>query len=106
MWSKHCDPDSCRLLYPMNLANLRRCERLYFPRRPTNHHLVDMRFFTQTEMQAALILSPESAATRDLLHLLLPIPEKPHLRANRAAVADASLQFKRDPLVVWCDSVL
>ena len=55
----------------MNVTNLRRCERLYFSRRPSNHHLLDVRFLTQTEMQAALILRPKSAAARDLLHLVL-----------------------------------
>ena len=90
----------------MNLANLRRCERLDFPRRPTNHYLLDVRLFPQTEMQAALILRPEAAAPRDLLHLLLPIPEQPHLCANGAAVADAAFQCKGDPLVVRRDGVL
>ena len=56
--------------------------------------------FPQAEMQAALILRGESAATRDLLHLLLPMPEQPHLCANGAAVAEAAFQGKRDPLVV------
>src|SRR5205823_2417198 len=105
-WSKHWDPDSYRLLYLMNLANLRRCECLYLPRRPTNHRLLDVRLFPQSEMQAALILRPEAAATRDLLHLLLPIPEQPHLRANGATVADAAFQFKGDPLVVRRDGIL
>jgi len=84
----------------MNLADLRRCERLYGPRRPTNHHRLDARLFAQTEMQAALILRPESAATRHFLHLLSPIPEQPHLRANGAAVAAASFQLKRDPRIL------
>ena len=90
----------------MHLAHLRCCERLDVPRRPTNHCLLDMGVFPQTEMQAALILRGEAAATRDLLHLLLPIPEQPHLCANGAAVADAALQGKGDPLIVRRHSVL
>ena len=76
------------------------------PRRPTNHDLLDVRLFAQTEMQAALILRPKAAATRHLLHLLLPIPEQPHLRANGAAVADAAFQVKSDPLMVRRDGIL
>ena len=74
----------------MHLANLRCWKRLDLPRRPTNHRLLDLGVFPQAEMQAALILRGESAATRDLLHLLLSIPEQPHLGANGTAVADAA----------------
>src|SRR5215813_1878411 len=90
----------------MNLTNLRRYERLYFPRRPTNHHLLDVRLLPQAEMQAALILSPKSAATRHLLHLLLPIPEQPHLRTDGTAVANTAFQVKGHPFVVRRDGVL
>src|SRR5215510_3100189 len=106
MSSTHSVPNSSRLLYLMHLAHLWCYERLDLPRRPTNHRLLDVRLFPQTEMQAALILRCESAATRDLLHLLLPIPEQPHLCANGAAVADTAFQCKGDPLVVRCDGVL
>ena len=88
--SAHRLPDSYWLLYLMYVARLRHGERLYFPRRPTNHHFLDMRLFPHTEMHAALILRPEATATRDLLHLLVPIPPQSHLRANGAAVADAA----------------
>src|SRR5215510_5054095 len=106
MSSTHSVPNSSRLLYLMHLAHLWCYERLDLPRRPTNHRLLDVRLFPQTEMQAALILRCESATTRDLLHLLLPMPEQPHLCANGAAVADAAFQGKGDPLVVRRHGVL
>src|SRR5262245_41513066 len=90
----------------MHLAHLWGRERLDLSRRPTNHRLLDVRVLPQTEMQAALILRGESATTRDLLHLLLPIPEQPYLCANGAAVANAAFQRKRDPLVIRLYGVL
>src|SRR4029453_7954740 len=106
MSSTHSVPNSSRLLYLMHLAHLWCCERLDLPRRPTNHRLLDVRPFPQTEMHAALILRGESAATRDLLHLLLPIPEQPHLCGHGAGVADAAFQGQGDPLVVRPHGVL
>ena len=61
--SEHRVPDSYWLLYLMQTARLRRGERLDFPRRPTNHHLVDGCAFPHTEMHATLILRPKAAAT-------------------------------------------
>jgi hypothetical protein len=88
----------------MHLANPRCWQRLDLPRRPTNYHLLDLGAFPQAEMQATLILRGESTATRDLLHLHLPIPGQPHLCANGAAVAGAAFQGKGNPLRLLLDS--
>src|SRR5512145_3232559 len=106
VWSTHGALDSSWLLDAMNFANLRCREGLHVPRRPTNDHLLNVRVFAQTEVHAALILRRESATPRHLLHLLLALPEQPYLCANCAAVADAALQLKGDPLVVRRDAVL
>ena len=90
----------------MHLTYLWRGERLDLPRRPTNHDLLDVRLLPQTEMHTALILCSEAAAPRHLLHLLLPIPEQPHLRANGAAVARATFQRKSDPSAFRRNGVL
>src|SRR5262245_40362326 len=90
----------------MRMANLRSGERLDLPRRPTNHHLLDVRLLPQTEMHPALILCSKATAPRHLLHLLLPIPEQPHLRANGAAIARAALQVKSDPSALRRNGVL
>ena len=52
-----------QLLDLMELAKLRRGERLDLPRRPPNHHLLQVRLFPQAEMHATLILCTEAAAS-------------------------------------------
>jgi hypothetical protein len=50
-------------------------------------------------MQPPLILRRETAAARNFLHLLLPIPEKRYLGADRAAVARRPFELEFDPRV-------
>src|SRR5581483_12361886 len=57
-------------------------------------------------MQPALILRAEAAATRDLLHLLLSIPENAHFGADCAAVALRAGQTELDPFISGINSIL
>ncbi len=57
-------------------------------------------------MQAALILGGETAAAGDFLDLMLTVPEKRDLRADRAAIAARALELELDPLIFRRDGVL
>src|SRR5688572_8441647 len=52
-------------------------------------------------MEAPLILCTKTAAARNLLHLLLPIPKQAYLSSDCTTVAGCPFQFKTNPLVVW-----
>src|ERR1700688_3765881 len=57
-------------------------------------------------MQPAIVLRSKPAAAGNVLYLLLPVPIKSDLRANRTPVAPGSLQSKFDPLVLRVHGVL
>ena len=44
-----------------------------------------------SEVQAALILGAEAAASRNFLNLLLAVPEKTHFRSYGATITGAAL---------------
>src|SRR5580700_7008831 len=57
-------------------------------------------------MKSPLILRGEAATARNLLYLLLAVPEERDLSANRTAVARGSFQLKFDPFIFWRHRVL
>jgi len=65
---------------------------LNFARGPANHDFFNVGIPPQAEMQPPVILRGETAATGDLLHLLLTIPKQRHLGADRAAVTAAVIR--------------
>src|SRR5262245_31060610 len=94
-----------RLLQFVDFVGLWRPDSLRFAGRPANLDAVNVRVFSEAEMQTPLILRAESAATRDFLRLLLTVPEYPHLRADGAAIARRAFQIEGDPFVIGRDGV-
>src|ERR1043165_8926490 len=94
------------LLNLINLTNRGLLDRLDFSRRPANLGLFDVRILADAEVQTSLVLRAETTATRNLLHLLAPIPEQTHLRADRTAIARRAFEFETDPLVLGVHVVL
>ena len=69
---------------------------------------------TETEVQAALVLRAEPGSARHFLHLLLPLPEQRHLRADGTAVRTrrrrrirraSAFQRESHPRPAWRDIV-
>src|SRR3954471_423921 len=70
-----------------------------------NFNVIHSGAWADSEVQAALILGAESAASRDFLNLLLAVPEKTHFSPYSAAITGAALQLKLDPLISCCDLI-
>src|ERR1700730_15922 len=56
-------------------------------------------------MQRSLILCAKSAASRNFLHLPLPVPEHCDLRSYRGAIAVRADKLKFNPLILWRNRV-
>src|SRR5262245_51173018 len=65
-------------------------EFLHLPGRPADDSLVDRGAGSQPEVQRPLVLRAEAGSARDLLHLLLAVPEHGDLGPDRAAVRAAA----------------
>jgi hypothetical protein len=59
----------------------------------------------QAEVEPPLILRAEAASARNLLQLLLPVPEYADFGADRAAVAFVPFQAEFDPVISRIDVV-
>ncbi len=79
----------------------RRIDDLRPPGRPSDFHAIHARASADAEMKSALILRAESAAARNFLYLLLPVPEYPDLGSYCAPIAGAAFELKFDPLILW-----
>src|SRR5208282_6435434 len=77
---------SCRLLHLVQLLGGRFVDGLNFARWPANDGFLNVRVPAQTEMQPPVVLSSETTAARNFLHLLLAIPKHCDLGTDRAAV--------------------
>src|SRR5262245_10814444 len=93
------------LLQFMNFVDLRRADGLRSARRPANLGAIDVRVFSEAEVQTPLILRAEAAAARDFLGLPLAVPEDPNLSADGAAIARRAIKLEVDPLVIGSDGV-
>ena len=89
----------------MKRVRLRMFDRLRMPGRPLNDDFVDLRRLTQAEVQPALPLRSVAVAAGHDLHLLLAVPEQPHLGADGAAVRRRPFQLKLDPVIARRDRV-
>src|SRR5262245_19834687 len=94
-----------RLLQFVDFVGLRRADGLRSARRPANLDAIDVRVFSEAEVQAPLILRAEAAAARDFLSLPLAVPEDPNLSADGAAIARRAFKLEVDPFVIGSDGV-
>ena len=103
-------PRPCARGWPRGAAAPASC-RTASARRPCR----SSRRLPEAEVQAPLVLRAESRSARDLLHLLLAVPEHGDLRADRAAVActrsaaasdrQRALELELDPVAARRDLV-
>src|ERR1700722_13926523 len=89
----------------MTFIEFRRLQRLRLARAPANLEPVHLCGVCQTEMQPAFVRGAESATAGYLLQLLVPVPENPHLGADRTAVDRLSFELELYPMVVWRDRI-
>ena len=78
----------------MNGIDRRRVDCLFQAGGPANRDGVNLRAFTQAEVQAALVLCGVTARSHDLLQLLLPFPTDTNLRTERAPIAGIAFELK------------
>src|SRR5512147_1108662 len=71
---------------------------LLLPGRPANHHAIDGRAWTETEMQTALVLRGKPACGGHLLHLSMTTPLQFDARTDRTAVAARALERELNPV--------